>query len=121
MDTYEFIDPIFPDDEIVERDFYLMGVRHHLNCRGENCSERPIIRERDELYLSRESNNEYDQFAVRVELQNGQLIGYIPRYYSESVSKRILNNMTYSCVVLEVNLKSECETCIKARLRIPRE
>ncbi len=29
IDTYSFIDPIFSADETVEREFFVMGVRHH--------------------------------------------------------------------------------------------
>ncbi len=120
MDTYEFIDPIFPEDETVERDFYLMGIRHHAECRGKMCSNIPILNEGDELSLVQESENETDPFAVRVTTMDGDMLGYIPRYYSESVSRRLSDKMNYSCIVLEKTEESECETCIKVRLRIPR-
>lgn len=121
MDTYEFIDPIFPEDERIERDFYLMGIRHHAECHGENCSMRPVLDEGDELVLIPEPENELDSFAVRVESSNRKMLGYIPRYYSESVSKRLASSMTYSCVVTEIATNAECETCIKVKLRMPRE
>ena len=121
MDTYEFIDPIFPEDETVERDFYLMGIRHHAGCNGEDCAKKPNVSKGDELFLRAEPDNEADPFAVRVETKDGQMLGYIPRYYSESVSGRLAKGMTYYCIVLELGKEKECETCIQVKLKIPRE
>lgn len=121
IDTYEFIDPIFPEDETVQRDFYLMGIRHHAGCEGEDCSLKPEIKVGDELILKAEPDNPSDPFAIRVETQKGQMLGYIPRYYSESISGRLSKGMTYSCIAFEISSEAECETCLKVRLRIPRE
>ena len=121
MDTYEFIDPIFHEEEIVQRDSYLMGIRHHAGCHGVDCTMKPLFGEGDELFLTAEPDNESDPFAVRVETQNRQMLGYIPRYYSEGVSYRLAKGMTYSCVCLEIGMEKKCEACIKVRLKIPRE
>ena len=80
IDTYEFIDPIFPEDETVLRDFYIAGIKHHSACGGFDCKELPNVYLNDELILILEPDNEFDQFAVKVETQQHNMLGYIPRF-----------------------------------------
>jgi len=120
IDTYEFIDPIFPDEETVERDFYVMGIRHYAACAGNACELLPDVVVDDYLTLVKEPENLYDSFAVRVLTEQGAHLGYIPRYYSQAITKRLCNGMTYSCKVLEVSPDSNCSECIKVRLNMPR-
>ena len=121
IDTYEFIDPIFPEDETVQRDFYIMGIRYHGDCEGIDCSKLKFITNTTELLLQREPDNPYDPDAVRVVSKDNIMVGYIPRYYSKSISQRLLKGMTYLCKVIEFQPDKKCENCIKVRLRIPRE
>lgn len=121
FDTYEFIDPIFPEDETVQRDFYLMGLRHYLGCNGEDCSAKSALVSGEKLVLVSEPDNESDPYAVKVETQTHQMLGYIPRYYSESVAVRLLKGMPYTCIIIEIGEDAICENCVKVRLRIPRE
>lgn len=121
MDTYEFIDPIFADDESIQREFYVMGVRYYAGCHGDDCSKRPDIRKGDELILTTEPENAWDPFAVKVKTQSGYMMGYVPRYYSESVSDRLEQGTSYSCTVLEIEHDLKCDSCIKVRLKIPKE
>lgn len=121
IDTYEFIDPIFPDDESIERDFYIMGIRHNGACHGIECSELPALERDQQLKLEMEPDNTYDQYAVMVKTEKGEMLGYIPRYYSESVTHRLAKGMTYSCLVIEADSGRGCEDCIKVRLKMPRE
>lgn len=121
FDTYEFIDPIFPEEETVERDFYLMGIRHYLGCKGANCSAKDELSIGEELFLVMEPNNELDSYAVKVETKEHKMYGYIPRYYSESVTTRLKNGMSYLCKVIEIDDSANCENCVKVRLKIPRE
>lgn len=120
IDTYEFIDPIFPDDATVDKDFYLMGVRHHMPCDGKYCSFRANIKIGSELILSPDKNNQHDKYAVSVRLQDGTMIGYIPRYYSKSVYMRLEKNMTYLCKITEMSDDLDCENCIRVNLIMPR-
>lgn len=121
FDTYEFIDPILPEDEDVQREFYLMGVRHYLGCNGTDCSVKVGLRVGDELVLVMEPDNVSDPNAVKVESSDHLMYGYIPRYYSEGVTSRISKGMTYSCVVIEIDDSSDCENCIKVRLKMPKD
>lgn len=119
IDTYEFVDPIFPETESIERDFYVMGIRHHAACKGNNCERLPTVNIGDLLLLKGEPENKYDSFAIRVLTNQGEHLGYIPRYYSQAIAERLQKKMTYSCVVLEVTSESNCSECIKVRLNMP--
>lgn len=120
IDTYEFIDPIFPDDVKVDKSFYLMGGRHYMPCGGKNCSFRANLKIGSELILSADKNNQHDKYAVSVHLQDGTKIGYIPRYYSEGVYMRLEKNTTYHCRIIEMSDVFDCENCIKVKLIMPR-
>ena len=119
FDTYEFIDPIFPEDQTVERDFFVMGTRHYSFCGGENCEQGPKVECGEELKLVPEPDNESDSYAVKICTFANKMLGYIPRYYSKGVSDRLRNGITYSCRVIEQSRGTGCENCIKVRLRIP--
>lgn len=120
IDTYEFIDPIFPDDETIEKEFYIMGIRHYMPCSGKDCVLRSDLKIGDELSFSPEETNQYDQYAVSVHLQDGTKIGYIPRYYSKSVYQRLEKGMTYLCRIIELSPDHDCENCIRVKLTMPK-
>lgn len=119
IDTYEFVDPIFPDAETIERDFYVMGIRHYAACAGNDCALLPQINVGDLLLFKEEPENEYDSFAIRVLTKDGEHLGYIPRYYSQAITERLQKGMTYSCEVLEITPANNCSECIKVRLNMP--
>lgn len=121
IDTYEFIDPIFPEDMTIQRDFYVMGIRHKASCRGEDCSALPTVQVGDLLVFCQEPDNENDPMAIRILTASGDHIGYVPRYFNHSILERLSKGNSYSCRVLEVNQDSNCSECVKVRLNIPSE
>lgn len=120
IDTYSFIDPIFPEDETVQRDFFIMGTRHHAPCKGKDCLCLPKLNVGDELAFRSEPSNKEDPNAVCVLTQNEELLGYVPRYYNTAILERLHKGMSYSCLVVEVNSDRDCSECIKVRLNMPR-
>ena len=121
IDTYEFIDPIFPEDESISRDFYIMGIRHYCGQIVENCEGLKAVHMHETLELVPEPDNLYDKFAVKVFTYSKVFLGYIPRYYSRSVTDRLKRNMSYSCEVIEISNFEGCENCLKVRLKMPKE
>lgn len=119
IDTYEFIDPIFPEDKSIQRDFFIMGIRHSTPCNGQDCDYLPMISTGALLNLRPEPENDYDPMAICIETQKGEHLGYVPRYYNQGILERLLRGLSYSCRVLEVNLENNCSECIKVRLNIP--
>lgn len=121
IDTYEFVDPILPEDKTVEQEFFVVGIRHNATCEGLVCDASPEVVAGDELTLELEPNNPSDEHAVKVLTSHGEMLGYIPRYYSESISTRLHHGDTYCCKAIEVDHTHGCENCLKVRLTIPRE
>lgn len=121
IDTYEFIDPILQEDKTVVREFYIVGIRHQAKCKGDNCDRLPNVKVHDELILCREPENEYDEYAVKILSCDGEVLGYVPRYYSEGVFDRLTKGSSYSCEVVEVSDVKNCECCVKVVLRIPKD
>ena len=80
IDTYEFIDPISPDDKEVEREFYITGIRYHSACQGSDCGALPGVKVGDILLLEEEPENAYDPMAIRVLTQEQEVLGYVPRF-----------------------------------------
>lgn len=119
IDTYEFIDPIFPEDENIQRDFFIMGIRHSTPCEGKNCTLLPSISVGDILVLTPEPENKNDPGAICVETQKNEKLGYIPRYYNRGILERLAKGLSYSCHISEINLSNKCSECVKVRLNIP--
>lgn len=120
IDTYELIDPIFPEDTSIEKDFYIMGTRYYALCDGQYCDRFSSVRNGDGLILEHEVDNKHDPNAIRIKTTSGELLGYVPRYYSEAVSLRLHAGVTYTCIVLEVNKNNQCAQCIRVKLYMPR-
>ncbi len=120
IDTYSFVDPIFPENETIQRDFYIMGIRHNAPCKGEACELLPKVNVGDELYFEKEPQNEYDHNAIRIVTHNQELLGYVPRYYNLPIIERLNADMSYSCRIMDMNLSNNCTECIKVRLNMPK-
>lgn len=121
IDTYSFIDPIFPDEQTIQRNFFVMGVRHHAPCDGKDCSLLPVINIGDELIFEEEPENEFDVNAIKIQTYAGDVLGYVPRYYNTAILERLNKKMTYSCKIIDINLSQGCSECIKVRLNMPKE
>lgn len=120
IDTYEFIDPISPDDKEVTREFYITGIRYHSACQGSDCGALPGVKVGDILLLEEEPENAYDPMAIRVLTQEQEVLGYVPRYYNKAILARLHDGMGYSCKITEVNANMRnCSECLKARLTMP--
>ncbi len=120
IDTYEFVDPIFDDDKTIERSFYLVVIHDSSLCKGADCKDRPYLKSGTKLVLQQEKDNISDINAIQVKTGDGQYLGYIPRYYSKSVSDRLDKGMTYDCSVLDLDTEGNCEECIKVKLIMPK-
>ena len=121
IDTYSFIDPIFPEMETVQRDFYIMGVRYHTPCQGKNCDFLPNVNVGEELYFEKEPDNQHDPNAIRIVTKNKVFLGYVPRYYNVPIIERMDKGVSYSCKITDINLNQDCTECIKVRLQMPKD
>lgn len=119
IDTFEFIDPIFDDEETVSRDFFIAGVRHYLPHCEDKCNfDNVNLNPNDELVLKLEPDNKFDSNAVEIYNSDNIKLGYIPRYYSSQVAKMMEENKKVTCKVIEFNPNTNCRECIKVNLTI---
>lgn len=118
IDNLEFIDPIFSLDTNVTRIFYMAGVRHYLNCEGEDCRKAVKITRGDEVFLRKEPDNIYDRNAVQFLDSYGNVLGYMPRYYSKGVSELMVNEEKIICHIYHVDKNKNCNECIKVIMEI---
>jgi HIRAN domain. len=118
IDSLEFIDPILSLDENVTRIFCIAGVRHYLDCDGENCIHAIEVTRGDEVFLQREPDNKYDYYAVQLLDESGKVLGYIPRYYSKEVAELLDQQKEIVCHIYNVDKNKNCNECIKVIMKV---
>ena len=119
IDNLEFIDPILDEnDGEVKRIFYLAGPRHYIGCDGMDCAKSVDLNTEESLQLILEPENRYDQNAIKIVTSNNVHIGYIPRYYSESIIELINKGYKYTCDVYEIQKDNKCNECVKIQLEM---
>lgn len=119
IDDLEFIDPIINNGENpIERYFYIAGPRHYLGCEGKLCDRSINVEVNENLILELEPTNIYDKNAIKVCKEDGELIGYIPRYYSRELINLINKGWKYTVKVYEVNKNCNCNECLRVILRL---
>lgn len=118
IDNLEFIDPILDGEGDIARIFFVAGARHYLNCDGDDCTKAIAVTRGDEVFFKKDSENKYDTNAVQVLDYSGKILGYIPRYYSSSVTKLLDTKKKISCHVYHVDKNQNCNECIKIIMKI---
>ncbi len=118
IDGLEFIDPILDTDKNLMRIFFVAGVRHYLNCEGNDCLNAWEITRGDEVFFKRDSENEYDENAVKIMDFSGKVLGYVPRYYSRSVTELLEKGSRIEGHVYNVDKDGNCNECIKVIMEI---
>ena len=118
IDNLEFIDPILDAEKDLTRMFFIAGVRHYLNCEGDDCLKATELTRGDEIFLKKDSDNVYDKNAIQVLDYSGKILGYIPRYYSESVAELLEAGKKIVCHVYNVDKNKNCNECIKMIMEI---
>lgn len=118
IDNFEFIDPILNADENLTRIFFVAGARHYMDCEGSDCSKAIKITRGDEIFLKRDLENKYDEYAVQMLDHSGKLFGYIPRYYSKSVADLLEKGSKLVCHIYNVDKEKNCNECIKVIMEV---
>lgn len=121
IDTLEFIDPIFDSENTFKRTFFIAGVRHYIQCNGEKCEQAIEVIRGDEVYLMHEQENEFDHNAVQVKDKANILLGYVPRYYSEGITKLLQQQRDINCHIFYVDKNKNCNECIKLIITVKAE
>lgn len=118
IDNLQFIDPILDFDNRFEKVFYLAGVRHYLGCAGDSCVNSITVESGDTVIFQQEKDNLYDKNAIRVLNVREELLGYVPRYYSEAFVRFMEEGRLEECFVVAVNKENCCDECISVKARI---
>lgn len=118
IDSLYFIDPILNFDKSFEKTFHVAGARHYLGCEGDNCVKAIDVTRGDEVFLEREEDNAFDHNAIRVVNEKSELLGYVPRYYTEAFIRLMEEERVVSCHVVNVDKKQSCDECIVVVIKI---
>lgn len=118
IDNIQFIDPILNFEEAFEKTFYLAGVRHYMECGGQDCLKDNGVTRGDEVFLKHEENNPFDSNAVCVMDEQNRLLGYVPRYYSQAFVRFMREKRVKGCHVVNVNENNCCDECIGISVKI---
>ncbi len=113
IDNLQFIDPILDLKEAFERKFYVAGARHYLGCEGKFCEKSIRLTRGDEVFLKQEKDNVYDPNAIRVQDEHNNLLGYIPRYYSQAFIRFMNEKRIQKSYVVRVGNENKCDECIE--------
>lgn len=89
-DTYEFVSPIFIEDNHFDFDFFVAGWRYY---DGESVIDQ--LRSGDFVDFSLDPENPEDHKAVLVMSVNGERLGYIPAFYSVWMFEIIQKKCTF--------------------------
>jgi len=118
IDSLEFIDPIFLDEVNIVRKFYIAGVKYYDYCNGKHTGPKLELEVNEDIALIKDSNNRYDEYAVKVMNGKGEFLGFIPSYFSEKVRQAINSDRKITCTVINKDCNDTCEECIKVKLTI---
>lgn len=122
IDTLEFAPML--DTPPLDAVINVAGTRHYLGCgkddpSNDDCKNISIsLNANDKILLVPEPDNTYDKNAIKLSTMGGVTIGYIPRYYSETILPFLDQTHSITCFVEEFNGKKPCEDCVKVRLKI---
>lgn len=103
-DNFEFV-PVFDKNRI---EFEVAGTSHSEDIK----KYKHIFKINDNLYLEREKDNKFDEYAIKVICKKeGEFyhLGYVPRYYSKELSKMLDENVQYSAKIKYLNFESKLD------------
>lgn len=118
IDNLYFVEPILEVSGSFKRKFHVAGARHYIGCKSIDCDKSLEIDIGEAVILEPEPTNKMDKYAVKVLNPKRQMLGYIPRYYSESIYRFIEEDRNVKCVVINVDKNKSCDECIKLLLEV---
>ena len=97
-DSYEFVTPIFIDEDYFALDFFIAGWRYY---DGERVIHQ--LKVGDTVHFLLENDNDKDNRAVIVMSMNGEKLGYIPAFYSGWMYEILKRNCDYKVRVVAIH------------------
>ena len=81
------------------KNVYIAGTQYHDMSENKDLAR---LRADDPLYLRREPQNPYDEYAIAVYTRSNQMIGYIPRHQNRTVARIMDQGVTVTATVEKV-------------------
>jgi hypothetical protein len=102
-DPFEFIQVLQNSPELpFEVKFEIAGIRHY---------DSPQLREEigigSALKLNQEPENKWDPYAVLVMTNSELTVGYVPKYYSKTITDMLVSNQGYHAEITRVDFSNE--------------
>lgn len=97
-DSYEFVAPIFAENDYFNLDFFIAGWRYY---DGENMIDE--LQLGDSVNFSLDPDNPKDDKAVLVLTEKGKKLGYIPAFYSGWMFEVIQRKCSYQVRIEDIN------------------
>lgn len=121
IDTLEFV-PEISENEVDGLDTEVAGVSHYNACILFH--DHIDLSKGDKLRLELNPENQFDKYAVKV-LKADNLIGYIPKYYSQMIFETIKKNNNLYAVISNISEHNcteahseQCRSCICIKIKI---
>ncbi|MCP8969920.1 HIRAN domain-containing protein [Ectobacillus ponti] len=100
-DSYEFVSPIFTSENRFGFDFFVAGWRYYQGEALLHC-----LTEQSLVSLKPEPDNQQDPFAIQVLTEEESLLGYVPAYYSEFLTKILEHHCPYKLQIGRIDTES---------------
>ena len=116
-DNLKFAEKIAEED-VIGAKFYVAGARHYIGCEMRNCNESSLekFHLKKVVEIVQEKDNEKDKDAILIRLDEKNIIGYVPRYYTKVVNIAIEKNKQLYGVITKINKNSNCDSCIQIEI-----
>lgn len=102
-DPFEFIQMLhFIPGLPFEAEFEIAGLRHY-----DNHQLRDELKVGSKLKLIQESENKWDLNAVLVKTNSDLTVGYVPKYYSKTISDMLQSNQGYHAEITRLDFNNE--------------
>lgn len=118
IDSIHFVDPILDISTAFSCDFYMAGARHYLACDGKDCLLVTELDRGDQLFLRKEPDNKQDAYAVEIVTGDDKRVGYIPRYYSQAITRLLDEKREIVCHVKFIEKKQPCNECVMLHIEV---
>ncbi|WP_257128376.1 HIRAN domain-containing protein [Priestia megaterium] len=98
-DSYEFVHPVYIEGNHFDFDFHIAGWRYY-----DGDKHLGEISYDTKLSLEKEPSNDNDSFAVKVQTNNGLLLGYVPAFFSEFMTHIIDEGCYYEVRIEKIDV-----------------
>ncbi|MCP1359298.1 HIRAN domain-containing protein [Aneurinibacillus migulanus] len=101
-DNYEFVTPIYKENGRFHITFHVAGWRYYDGYKAQQ-----ELKEGNHIYFRLEPDNPVDMHAVTVHSKSGQMLGYVPAFYSWFLYEVIESGNQYEAFIRSFNERAK--------------